>query len=83
MFSFRARRQRVDNVEPVLSTFILSPVAFSVFPAATFQDAFPQIFCVIAVPGNCIGQILSWKPGKESALKTQDNIMDVGGYKRS
>ena len=83
MFSFRARRQRVDNTEPFVSTLILCPFAFSVFQAVTFQDAFPQTFCVMTVPGNCMGQILSWKVGKQFALKAYGNITDVGCYKHS
>jgi hypothetical protein len=64
MFSFRARRQRVADIWPVVSTLILCPVGFSVLPAVTFQEAFPQVFCVMAVSGNYMGQMLSWKADK-------------------
>ena len=54
----------VDDTEPVISTLILSPIDSLVFPAVTFQDAFTQVLCVMAVSGNYVGLILSWKSGK-------------------
>jgi len=56
MLSFPARRQRVDNTEPVVSTLILSPVDSLVFLAVKFQDVFPQVLYVMAVSGNYMGQ---------------------------
>jgi hypothetical protein len=63
MFSYRARKQRVYDTGPVVST-LLSSVDCLVIPEATFKYAFPKVLCVLAVSGNYVGQKLSWKAGK-------------------